>query len=315
MTKVTTHKPVDLDSPKAFIEHVHEIRVRLSWVALSIVVFSCIAYAFNEQLLQVIQKPINQTLYYTSPVGGLNFLIKLCVSVGIVISLPVIFYHLNKFIGPLIPKKRQSMILRYTLFSSIMAIAGVLFAYFISLPAALRFLTGFSGQNIESLIGVNEYYSFALAYIIGYALLFQLPIIILFINRIKPLKPIKMMRAQRWIILASFVTAAILTPTPDPINQLIMAAPAVIFYQFGVLLVWIINIRRKTHSAPVVSPTQTVVEVPKYNIQEFDELIKREIHKVFHEPIQSNFTRQSVKTPHIKPRQNTNRKAFDILPA
>lgn len=168
-------------------------------------------------------------------------MIQLCVSFGVVITMPVIFYNLTKFVSPLLKKSQKKYVLRYSIYSILLAYSGVLFAYFISLPAALNFLTNFGGENVSSLITVDEYYSFALAYLLGFAILFQLPIIILFINKIKPLKPSGMMRAQKWVIVISFAVAAILTPTPDPINQTIMALPAVVLYQLGIVLVWFAN--------------------------------------------------------------------------
>jgi sec-independent protein translocase protein TatC len=134
----------------------------------------------------------------------------------------------------------------YVFCSIVLAYGGVVFAYFISLPNALHFLAGFGGKEITALITADEYYSFVLSYLLGFALLFQIPIIVLFINRIKPMKPGSMMGAQRYIILASFVVAAILTPTPDPINQTIMAMPAVVLYQVGIFLVWRTNKNHKS---------------------------------------------------------------------
>lgn len=230
-----------VDEKRPLLDHIRELRGRLFWIVMSILVGSVAGYAIHDRLLAVVQKPLGEKLYYTSPVGGLNFLIQLCVSFGVIITMPVIFYNLTKFVSPLLKKSQKKYILRYSIYSILLAYTGVLFAYFISLPAALAFLTNFGGENISSLITVNEYYDFALAYLLGFAVLFQLPIIILFINKIKPLKPGGMMRAQRWIIVASFVIAAILTPTPDPINQLIMAMPAIILYQVGIGLVWLAN--------------------------------------------------------------------------
>lgn len=244
------------DHAKPFLEHVHELRLRLLWVVLAVIAGSMGGYFIHETLLDVVQKPLGETLYYTSPVGGLNFLIKLCISFGLVVALPVIFYNISQFFRPLLDKNQQWMILRYSLYSILLAYCGVMFAYFISLPAALHFLTNFGNQQIESWITVNEYYNFALAYLVGFALLFQLPPIILFINRIKPLKPGGMMKAQRWIVLGSFIVAAILTPTPDPLNQLIMAVPAILLYQVGVVLVWFTNRNR------IVEKTVDFAEIP-----------------------------------------------------
>jgi hypothetical protein len=114
---------------------------------------------------------------------------------------------------------------------------------------------------IKALITADEYFSFALAYIVGFALLFQLPLIILFINRIKPLRPSGMMKAQRYVILFSFIAAAILTPTPDPMNQFIMAVPLVILYQISIVIIWLS--KRKQDF--------TQIKTPQYENQIFSE--------------------------------------------
>lgn len=150
------------------------------------------------------------------------------------------------------------MMFRYIGCSILLAGAGIAFAYLVSLPAALHFLTNFGGQQVESLITADAYFNFALAYIAGFAVLFQLPLIVLFTNRITPLKPGKMMGAQKYIILGSFIVAAILTPTPDPINQSIMAVPVVLLYQISIILVLLTNIKRK----PKYKKVQTVVVKP-----------------------------------------------------
>lgn len=249
---------------KPFIEHVHELQMRLTWSVLAVGIGGAIAYSFYDQLLALVQKPLGQTLYYTSPTGGFSFLFKLCIAAGFVLALPVILYHVFGFLGPLLKRKQRSLIVAYTMWSFNLAYAGVLFAYFVSLPAALHFLSKFGSGGVQSLITVDEYFSFALAYLAGFALLFQLPLLILFVNRIKPLKPGRMMGAQRFVVLISFIVAAILTPTPDPFNQLLMAAPAVLLYQVGIVMVMLANRKRRSvkrlNSQQALFAAQQVVE-------------------------------------------------------
>lgn len=235
---------------KPFLEHVHEFRRRLLWCALFFAIGGGIGFALYEPLLEIVQKPLDQTLYYTSPTGGFNFVFKVCAAFGLVIALPMIVYQMLKFIEPVTRKNHRRAVLTYLIWSANLAYIGVLFGYLVSLPAALHFLTRFGGESIQALITADEYFSFALAYIVGFSLLFQLPLIILFINRIKPLKPGGMMGAQRWVILISFIVAAILTPTPDPMNQMIMAVPVIVLYQVSILLVWLVN--RKKFANPIV---------------------------------------------------------------
>lgn len=230
---------------KSFIEHVRELRWRLFICVAFIVIGGAVGYAIRGSLLELIQRPINQILYYTTPTGGFSFVFKLCIFFGLVIALPVIVYHVIKFIEPAVTKSSNRHFALAVLWSLVLAAAGISFAYIISLPAALHFLANFGEGNIESLINAEAYFNFAIAYLVGFALLFQLPLIILFINRVKPLKPKKMMSAQRFVLLGSFLIAAILTPTPDPVNQLLMAAPAVVLYQISIVLVMIINHYRR----------------------------------------------------------------------
>lgn len=240
---------------KPFLEHVRELQLRLTWAVLAIVVGGVLAYMASDGLLAIIQRPLGQTLYYTSPTGGFSFIFKLSAVGGLILALPMILYQFFKFIGPLLGKAHRLLIVSFVLWSINLAYAGVLFAYLFSLPAALHFLAKFGGENIQSLITADEYFNFALAYLAGFAVLFQLPLIILFINKIKPLKPGKMMGAQRYIILASFVIAAILTPTPDPINQAIMAVPVVLLYQLSIIMVWLVNrVSKPVATKPVPQP-------------------------------------------------------------
>lgn len=229
---------------KPFIAHLHELRARLVWSALAITLASGLGFLLHENILAVIQRPLGQTLYFTSPTGGFNFVFKMSITFGLVVALPVILYHAIQFLSPLVGS-RSIKTTSYVFWSLGLVYGGVLFAYLVSLPAALRFLTSFGGDNIQALITADEYFNFALAYLGGFALLFQIPLIMLFINKIITLKPSKLMGVQKYIILGSFIVAAILTPTPDPFNQLIMALPIILLYQIGVILIWTTNHRAK----------------------------------------------------------------------
>jgi sec-independent protein translocase protein TatC len=253
---------------KPFIEHLHELRTRLVWCALAIALGVGLGFSLHEKLLALIQKPLGETLYYTSPTGGFNFAFKISLTFGFVLALPVIVYNLLKFLTPLIGRVKKIFILSYLIWSLILAAIGLLFAYIISLPAALEFLTHFGGSNIQALITADEYFNFALAYLGGFALLFQIPLLMLFINRIKPLRPGPMMRAQRYIILGSVVIAAILTPTPDPFNQMIMASPIIVLYQLGIIMLVIVNyskkkIAKKRHPQPVVRSEEFIAKTAR----------------------------------------------------
>jgi sec-independent protein translocase protein TatC len=236
------------DHTATFAEHIHELRMRLMWSLLVIAIGGGIGYALQDALLKILQQPLGETLYYTNPTGAFSFIVKLCIVFGFVVALPVLVYQAFGFLQPLMPKHTRHSFFRYVFMSVGLAMAGIAFAYFISLPAALHFLVNFGGGgNIQALITADEYFSFVLAYIAGFAALFQLPLIITFINKVTPLKPKQLLGGTRYVILGSFVISAVITPTPDPLNQALMAGPVILLFFLSVLVVGLVNhgLRRK----------------------------------------------------------------------
>lgn len=235
----------ELRSKLPFIEHVYELRRRLMYVALSIIAFGTIAYLCQQPVIKFLLAPAHgQQFIYTSPGGGINFLFQICTYAGILASIPVIMYQLLGFFEPLLNRHIKQFIVRSSFFSAALAICGLCFGYFIGLPAALHFLSNqFLNQQIQALFTLQEYMSFVTIYLVGSALLFQIPLIMLFINRIKPLKPQKLLGFERYVIVLAFIAAALITPTPDIMNQTIIAGPIIIIYQLGIVLVWGYNRR------------------------------------------------------------------------
>jgi sec-independent protein translocase protein TatC len=241
-----------------FIAHMHELRRRLFYVVLALLAGSAVGYHFHAEVLHILIAPLNQKLYYSNPAGGLDFIFKVCLLFGMLVTLPAAVYNIIKFITPAVPE-RARINLVIILFTSVsLAAIGISFAYFFSLPAALHFLSSFTeSSQVSPLIFAGEYLTFVMVYLLSFAVMFQVPLIVAFVNKIKPLTPAGMMKSQRFVILGSFVVAAILTPTPDPLNQVIMATPMVLLYQLSVVYVWQVNrpkksIRRQTpRSLPV----------------------------------------------------------------
>ncbi len=190
--------------------------------------------------MQVLMHPLGgQRLVYLTPIGGFNFIFKVSLYFGLGVILPVIIYHLYRFLQPLMPRRRKRVVILYILASTLLAISGASFAYFGSLPAALHFLTGFNIENVTAMLTVDSYLSFIITYVLGFAALFQIPLILMIINTIKPIPPKKLLGFQRFVVLAAFILAAVISPTPDITNQAILAVPIILMYQIGVLLVWI----------------------------------------------------------------------------
>lgn len=246
-SRTTASRYRDYTKHNAFSEHIQEVRNRLSLIAISVVLFSVAGYIIQKPLISFLLHPAaDQQFIYTTPGGGLNFLLQVCVYFGIALSLPVIVFHMLRFLEPLFKRSDKRFIIKSTFFSALLALSGMAFGYYVGLPAALHFLAGqFQNQQVEALLTIGDYLSFVTVYLTGAAVMFQLPLIMLLINRISPLSPLKLLKGERWIVLLAFIAAAIITPTPDLINQSIIAGPIILTYQIGVALVWWVNKRSK----------------------------------------------------------------------
>lgn len=222
------------------MDHLHEIRARLFWIVLFLIIASGVGYLVQDHIMVALMQPLGgQKLVYLTPIGGFNFLFKVSMYVGIGLVLPIIIYHLYRFLEPLMDPKRKRSAFFYIVASFLLAIGGGAFAYFVGLPAALHFLTSFNIQNVSAMLTADSYLSFVITYVLGFAALFQIPLILMIINTIKPLPPKKLMGFQRFVILVAFILAAVISPTPDITNQAMLAVPIIVMYQIGVLLVWV----------------------------------------------------------------------------
>ena len=226
-----------------FLDHALELRSRLILSLGFLLLGSVAGYFFEDRILAFLVRPLGQPLYYTSPGGGFSFTLEIAVFFGFVVCLPFLVFQSLRFVEPAIPKRARFSVGFLLGGSLFLMLAGMAFAYFVSLPIALNFLSKFSSDEVKSLISAREYFSFVLTYLLGFGLLFQLPLVLVFVNRTVPLRFSQLMRWQRLVILGAFVVAAVLTPTPDVVNQTIMAIPIILLYQLAILIVWFSNWR------------------------------------------------------------------------
>ena len=226
-------------------DHLRELQGRLFSIVAVFVIAAAIAYPFFDHIASWLLAPLKneQELVYLTPGGAFSFIIKVCAYVGLIATLPVIIYHIYRFIMPAVQAVRLRSVLGYTAASISLAVCGILFAYYISLPAALYFLTGFDLNHINPMLTIDSYFSFIMTYMLAGAILFQVPLLMRIVNSVTPLTPKKLMSAQKHIIVGSFLVAAIISPTPDALNQTLLASPVIVMYQLGIVMLWLVNSR------------------------------------------------------------------------
>lgn len=253
-------------SKQTMYDHIKELRNRLFLIALVFMAASSAAYLAKDIILRVLLEPLGQQpLTYLTPGGGFSFIFKITMWCGLAITFPFIVFSLYRFIMPALPVKAQRKSLRVLIASLLLFIGGAVFGYLYAIPGALRFLTTFAEQYVTASLTADSYLNFMLAYTVGLGVLFQIPLLLVIINWATPLKPSKLLSFEKYVIVLSFVAAAIVTPTPDVVNQAIIALPIIVMYQIGVFAVMWSNRTGKTKkvtptAAPVVQtiPTKTV---------------------------------------------------------
>ena len=274
----TTSKASSAQSsdPKSIGDHLGELRRRLTWVVLTLIVMSALAYSVHDALVSFVLSPIgDQKLVYLTPGGGFTFIFQIILYAGLLLTAPVLVYHLYRFVAPALPESMRHMGLRVVFLSSVLMLAGAAFGYFVAVPAALQFLMAFAGDFVQANLTADSYLNFLVAYVIGLGILFQLPLFLVAWNWLNPLPPGGLLSSQRFVIVGAFIAAALLTPTPDVLNQSLLAIPVIAVYQIGVVAVYITNKKKRRQpvqaQAPVVAAEPTVPaarhEQPVFDIQ------------------------------------------------
>lgn len=241
------------DNRQPMIEHVRELRRRFMLVALSVGIWASAAYGVQQHIVNILLQPAHdQKFIYTSPGGGIDFLVKLCLYTGLIMSIPVVVYHILKYIEPLIKRESTRFIGIGSAISGLLAVVGMLYGYFLGLPAALNFLLHqFITTQIQPLLTIQAYMSFVMVYMLGSAMLLQVPLLLILINRIKPLKLKTLNKYQRHVIVVAFVVAGLMNPTPNIFALLLIAVPIVAMYQVGIFVIWSTNRRRQPRVQPM----------------------------------------------------------------
>ena len=187
------------------------------------------------------------TLIALTPLEPLSVRLKTAFVIGLFLGGPVIFYQLWRFITPGLTTSERRYALPFVTISQVMFALGILFAYFV-IPFGLRTLLGFGGPGIEPFLSASEYLSFFLTLSIAFGLVFELPLVLIFLALVGVISAAGLRKARPYAILASVVVSAFITPTNDALTLFFMAGPMILFYEVSIVAAWLIErSRRKRH--------------------------------------------------------------------
>lgn len=235
-------------------EHLHELRRRLFGSVLVLIVGGSVTYAFRLEIIRFLDRPLHEPLYYTSPMGSFQFIMQICLLCGFILALPVLLYNVLRFIEPALEHNFSHKLICTTIGVSLgLAATGIAFGYYLTLPFALQFFSSVGTNSLRPLISVNEYFNFVVDYLATFAVVFQLPLVLSFINHIRPFPPGSLPRIRKWVYIAAFAISLIMPSSPDPLSQVSLAIPIIVLYEVSILLIWHTN-RQRYRRSPVAAP-------------------------------------------------------------
>ncbi len=221
-------------------EHLDELRKRLIVAALVVIFMTVAAFVFRDQIIAFLLEPgygdRDDMPIATEVLETVGVTFKVTLMAGFVGALPVVLYQMVRFVAPGLTK-RERVYLLLSIPGILVAFAGgAVFAYYILLPPALRFLFDFGSANVDAQIRIASYMNVVTSLMFWMGVVFQIPLVMFVLARLGVVTPRLLSRFRKWAIVLAFVAAAIITPTFDPVNQVLVAIPIILLYELGIVL-------------------------------------------------------------------------------
>lgn len=204
-------------------------------MAISVLITSVGGYAAAGHVLRYLQRMAGvQLVAFAVPEAFFGF-IALALGIGLLTSMPFILYRLLALLPRLSPTLSRRLIFGFWLTAVLLFYTGVLFCLKITLPYGIQFLLSFQTPTLQPVISVGKFLSFCLLFLIGFGLIFEVPVAMVLMGRVLPIDVKTLSRYRRYAILAVTVISAVLTPTPDVFNLMLMAVPLYLLFEIGLI--------------------------------------------------------------------------------
>jgi sec-independent protein translocase protein TatC len=245
--------------------HLGELRNRIL-ISLSIVLIAFMGgFYYSEHIFGILTAPLHYTLKFSlenpfisfvpaeagidlvflAPAEALWMHIKISFISAFIVSSPVIFYETWKFVAPGLLQEEKKYAMPFVLTTTFLFLVGALFCFVIVLPFAMNFLLTYKTQHLKPMLSVGKYVDFCLKFILAFGAIFELPVIMVFLSKMGIVTPEFLSKNRKYAVLIAFVLAALLTPTPDAFNQMLMAIPMIILYEVGIVATKIFMKKKK----------------------------------------------------------------------
>lgn len=242
------------------VGHLAELRMRIVRCLLAVAIGAAGLLIFYDPVLQFLTQPYHNlcktrpdlkcdgSLFVLGPLEGLSQRMRIAGYGGLIIALPVIFWQLWRFIVPALNKREKRYSIPFILSSVVLFAAGAALAYW-TLDKALAFLISWSGKDVTQAYQISKYISLVALMVLAFGIGFLVPLLIVFLQLVGVVTPRTLIKQWRYTILGVFATAAIITPSGDPISMMALAIPMTLLFMLAILIGYIVERRRARQPA------------------------------------------------------------------
>lgn len=226
---------------ETLIDHLMELKRRITRAAIAVVVGFAAAYPFKERLYQFLKEPLQDILpadsafIFTNPAELFFTYLKVSLLVGFLIGLPVVLYQFWAFVAPGLFRHERRLFFPLLLLSIGLFVGGAAFSFFLVFPLAFQFLVGFANEQIMAMPSAKEYLGFSLTLMLAFGASFQIPIVCMALVKLGMATVTGLRAKRRYVFAGGFVLAALITP-PDVVSQVLLGFPVWLLYELGIIL-------------------------------------------------------------------------------
>ena len=225
------------DREMTILEHLQELRTRLIITGIAVVIGMAVAAAvLTWPIIRLLSESSGLTLVALRPTETFVTYFKVALVTGAALAMPIIVWQALLFVLPALHPHERRWVFIAVPFITLAFVAGLAFGLYVVVPSAIRFLAGFGGNLITQTWSIEEYLTFITTLLFWIGLSFETPIAIFFLAKLGVVNPQSLGRFRRYAVVGAFVIAAVITPTPDPFNQVLVAVPMYLLYELGVLM-------------------------------------------------------------------------------
>jgi len=241
-------KPADApESPEDDVQlslrdHLVELRKRLGWAVVWLVVGFCATYYWSQQIFHFMMRPIfaalpegEKALHFSSSVEPFIIYLKVGLYAGLFVASPFIFWQIWMFVAPGLYRRERRKVIPFVLAATLFFIGGATFAYVVILPPAFQFLINAAGPDIKPVLMMDEQLGLVMMMLLAFGIIFELPLILTLLSMMGIVDYKFLSKYRRHAIVVNVIIAAFVTPTGDPFNLALMAVPMIVCYELGVL--------------------------------------------------------------------------------